>query len=77
MTSDGFQKVEECGSVCKVRTQDAENFDEEVKSLVSAWRSVTSSSVKLSQPRVPSSLLPPRKRAGCGRELANEKGRER
>ena len=24
-------------SVCKVRTQEAENFDEEVKSLVSAW----------------------------------------
>jgi len=23
---------------CKVRTQDPENFDEEVKSLVSAWR---------------------------------------
>ncbi len=26
------------GSVCKVKTQEAENFDEEVKSLVSAWR---------------------------------------
>ena len=25
-------------SVCKVRTQDPENFDEEVKSLVTAWR---------------------------------------
>ena len=25
------------GSVCKVRTQDPENFDEEVKSLVTAW----------------------------------------
>ena len=25
------------GSDCKVRTQEAENFDEEVKSLVSAW----------------------------------------
>jgi hypothetical protein len=25
------------GIVCKVRTQEAENFDEEVKSLVSAW----------------------------------------
>ena len=25
------------GIVCKVRTQQAENFDEEVKSLVSAW----------------------------------------
>lgn len=25
-------------SVCKVKTQEAENFDEEVKSLVSAWR---------------------------------------
>ena len=26
------------GSVCKVRTQDPENFDEEVKSLLTAWR---------------------------------------
>lgn len=26
-------------SVCKVRTQDPENFDEEVKSLVTAWNS--------------------------------------
>ena len=26
-------------SVCKVRTQNPESFDEEVKSLVSAWRS--------------------------------------
>ena len=26
------------GIVCKVRTQDPENFDEEVKSLVTAWR---------------------------------------
>jgi len=26
------------GSVCKVRTQDPENFDEEVKSLVTAWK---------------------------------------
>ena len=26
------------GSVCKVRTQDPENLDEEVKSLVTAWR---------------------------------------
>ena len=25
-------------SVCKVRTQDPENFDEEVKSLLTAWR---------------------------------------
>ena len=25
------------GRVCKVRTQDAEKFDEEVKSLVTAW----------------------------------------
>ena len=25
------------GDVCKLRTQDPENFDEEVKSLVSAW----------------------------------------
>jgi len=28
------------GSVCKVRTQDPENLDEEVKSLVTAWRLV-------------------------------------
>ncbi len=28
---------EDKGSVCKVRTQDPENFDEEVKSLVTAW----------------------------------------
>jgi hypothetical protein len=27
-----YLRVEECGSVCKVRTQEAENFDEEVKS---------------------------------------------
>ena len=27
------------GSGCNVRTQDPENFDEEVKSLVTAWRS--------------------------------------
>ncbi len=27
----------ELGNDCKVRTQDSENFDEEVKSLVSAW----------------------------------------
>ena len=26
------------GSGCNVRTQDPENFDEEVKSLVTAWR---------------------------------------
>jgi hypothetical protein len=26
------------GGVCKVKTQDHENFDEEIKSLVSAWR---------------------------------------
>jgi len=25
------------GSVCKVNTQDPENFDEELKSLVTAW----------------------------------------
>jgi hypothetical protein len=30
------------GSVCKVRTQDPENFDEEVKSLVTAWFSLYS-----------------------------------
>ena len=29
--------VKEKEIVCKVRTQQAENFDEEVKSLVSAW----------------------------------------
>ena len=34
----GHPKKEENKSVCKVRTQEAENFDEEVKSLVSAWR---------------------------------------
>jgi len=28
------------GSVCKVRTKDPENFDEEVKSLVTAWRDI-------------------------------------
>ena len=28
------------GNVCKVRTQDPENYVEEVKSLVSAWRIV-------------------------------------
>ena len=28
------------GSGCNVRTQDPENFDEEVKSLVTAWRSL-------------------------------------
>ena len=32
------------GSVCKVRTQDPENFDEEVKSLVTAWLMTSSSS---------------------------------
>jgi hypothetical protein len=32
------------GSVCKVRTQDPENFDEEVKSLVTAWLMLTTSS---------------------------------
>ena len=30
------------GSGCNVRTQDPENFDEEVKSLVTAWRMVRS-----------------------------------
>ena len=34
------------GSVCKVRTQDPENFDEEVKSLVTAWLMLTTSSSK-------------------------------
>ena len=33
---DGVKVIS--GSVCKVRTQDTDNFDEEVKSLVSAWR---------------------------------------
>ena len=33
----------ELGSVCKVRTQDPENFDEEVKSLVTAWHSLDES----------------------------------
>ena len=32
------------GSGCNVRTQDPENLDEEVKSLVTAWRLQTSSS---------------------------------
>ena len=31
------QNIERKEIVCKVRTQQAENFDEEVKSLVSAW----------------------------------------
>ena len=30
-------KSQENGSVCKVNTQDPENFDEELKSLVTAW----------------------------------------
>ena len=33
--------------VCKVRTQQAENFDEEVKSLVSAWFPLSQSFVSL------------------------------
>ena len=39
----------ELGSVCKVRTQDPENFDEEVKSLVTAWHSHESISRLLRQ----------------------------
>jgi hypothetical protein len=35
------------GSVCKVRTKDPENFDEEVKSLVTAWRSTWINSYNL------------------------------
>ena len=37
--------VNEKEIVCKVRTQQAENFDEEVKSLVSAWFCLQSSSL--------------------------------
>jgi hypothetical protein len=37
-------------SDCKVRTQEAENFDEEDKSLVSAWRLVNFMLVKFSAP---------------------------
>jgi len=33
-------------SVCKVRTQNPESFDEEVKSLVSAWRSLLAGQLK-------------------------------
>ena len=35
------------GSVCKVRTQDPENLDEEVKSLVTAWRIEEPSEINL------------------------------
>ena len=38
-------KAREKEIVCKVRTQQAENFDEEVKSLVSAWFCLQSSSL--------------------------------
>ena len=34
------------GSVCKVRTQDPENLDEEVKSLVTAWRGLLEKPMK-------------------------------
>ena len=34
----GVLTFDSLGSVCKVRTQDPENLDEEVKSLVTAWR---------------------------------------
>ena len=34
----GLVDYSSLGSGCNVRTQDPENFDEEVKSLVSAWR---------------------------------------
>ena len=36
------QQRREPGSVCKVNTQDPENFDEEVKSLVTAWLTLES-----------------------------------
>ena len=39
MKSILLSRVWKEGCVCKLRTQDPENFDEEVKSLVSAWRS--------------------------------------
>ena len=35
LTTDRFLSFQ--GSVCKVSTQDSEKFDEEVKSLVTAW----------------------------------------
>ena len=35
-----WKRKEKGRIVCKVRTQQAENFDEEVKSLVSAWRAL-------------------------------------
>ena len=38
MFTDASKKRDVKRSVCKVRTQDPENFDEEVKSLVTAWR---------------------------------------
>ena len=41
------------GCVCKLRTQDPENFDEEVKSLVSAWRSSSLGSLALDGQAVP------------------------
>ena len=53
------------GSGCNVRTQDPENFDEEVKSLVTAWRSVSFS--------YPSLRPPVTERKGNGRM----EGRER
>jgi len=42
---------EALGSVCKVRTQEPENFDEEVKFLVSAWYLMSSSSNRLQAER--------------------------
>ena len=47
--------VKEKEIVCKVRTQQAENFDEEVKSLVSAWLSLSLHHSSLS------SLWPPKR----------------
>ena len=43
------------GIVCKVRTQDPENFDEEVKSLVTAWWLTSSSTIKAAPGREVSS----------------------
>jgi len=42
------QGLDDDRRVCKVRTQDPENLDEEVKSLVSAWRFSVSSLSSLS-----------------------------
>ena len=37
----GDRDKDNCDNDCKVRTQEVENFDEEVKSLVSAWHVVS------------------------------------